>query len=112
MIAFGYIRIVDDDERAIEALHDLITRVGAREGFALKEIYVDRYMPDDALIRPGFQALTSELLHEEGAKVLVTTLDHLSPLPTVLVALQTEVLALGAHIVTLGSGYGQFDHVT
>lgn len=102
MIAYGYIRVEDADEGAIEALHDLITESSSAEGYSLKEIFVDRETAPDKIVRPGFQALSAELLVEEGARVLIVNMDHLSPLPAIRAALRAKLEALGSAVVTLG----------
>ena len=99
MIAFGYIRLEDADEATIEALHDLITVSGTNAGYIVEEIYIDSRTPPSSIVRPGFQALVDGLAREEVTHVLVPDLDHLSPIPTIRMALEAKLGSLGSTIV-------------
>ena len=101
MIAFGYVRVEDDDETAVDELCDLVEDSRAAEDYDLREVYVDR-TPPGSVVRPGFQALVGALEREEGAHVLVPDLDHLSPLPAVRTALEAKLGSLGSTVVTCG----------
>jgi hypothetical protein len=101
LIAFGYVRLDDEDDAAVEALHDLITAFGAAEGYSVEEIYIDRRTGPSSLVRPGFQALTDGLERADAAHVLVPDLDHLSPLPAVRTALEAKLGSLGSTVVSV-----------
>ena len=102
MKAFGYIRVEDDDEALVESFHDQITKKASVEGYSIEEIFVDRRVAPQDLVRPAFQALTDKLAGEHVAHVLVPDLDHLSPLPTTRTALESKLGSIGSTVVHCG----------
>ena len=100
MIAFGYVRVADPEDDALNTLHDLITQFADGEGYTVKGVYADYGTPLDSLVRPGFQALVGVLEEQaDVAHVLVPDLDHLSPLPTIRTALRAKLESLGSTVV-------------
>jgi len=98
MSAFGYIRRDDADDEEINRVHDVLTGHSRHEGLALVEVYVDRNIPSDQLVRAGFSVLLEELRRYDGAIVLVAGAEHLSTSPPIRRALEGEIVDRGGAV--------------
>jgi hypothetical protein len=99
---YGYIAFDHDDETEVERLYDQLTAHATAEGLELVEVYVERNVPPDLIVRPALTVLLEAVVRVEGCGVLVPTPAHISPVASVREAIETEIELLGGRIMLAG----------
>jgi hypothetical protein len=108
--AYGYISLVDDDERIIEILSGQLVAHAAAEGLDLVDIQVDRNVLPARLMRPGLTTLFTRLRTRAGrAVVLIPSRDHLSPWRPVRRVIEAELTRLGVAVQVAEAAAGRPD---
>ncbi|ONI85697.1 hypothetical protein ALI22I_28460 [Saccharothrix sp. ALI-22-I] len=77
-VVWGYLHTEQADEIEIAALRHEIAAFCRRRGLKLAGVRIDRRLPTDQIVRPGFSALLEVLELRESYGVVVPHLDRLS----------------------------------
>jgi hypothetical protein len=98
---YGYLRAQAADEFALSVWRQEITAFCQHQGYRLETIFLDRRVPSDQVMRPGFGGLLGVLALKDTHGVVLLSSEHLSEDPNAYLVLQANIRAADAQMIVI-----------